>query len=153
MAELVCITCPLGCRLNVETVPATAASAAAGTAASAASAAESLIVTGNRCARGLAYAREEFLSPRRTVTTTCRITHAPAAGPADAAAAESAPRRMPVRTSAAFPKERVPELLEYLRGFEAALPVRRGQVLAGNLLGTGIDLVAARDMPSTWADR
>lgn len=134
MTELVCITCPLGCHLNVET-----------------GGAESLIVTGNRCARGLAYAREEFLSPRRTVTTTCRITHATAAP--DGAAAESAPRRIPVRTSAAFPKERIPELIDFLRDFGAALPVRRGQPLARDLLGTGIDLVATRDLPSAWSER
>lgn len=139
MTELVCITCPLGCHLNVETAGA-----------------ESLIVTGNRCARGLAYAREEFLSPRRTVTTTCRITHATAAPEGAAAApssADAAPRRIPVRTSAAFPKERIPELIDFLRDFGAALPVRRGQPLARDLLGTGIDLVATRDLPSAWSER
>jgi CxxC motif-containing protein len=45
--EMVCIACPVGCRLSVTT---------------------SGLVSGNRCPRGEVYGREELLSPRRVVT-------------------------------------------------------------------------------------
>jgi CxxC motif-containing protein len=118
--ELTCITCPMGCRLVVER-----------------GADGELAVSGNRCPRGAAYAREELLAPKRTVTATVR-----AWAPGRAAGA----RRVPCRTSVPFPKERVGELLEAIYGLEASLPVKRGQVLIPDALGLGIDVVATRTM-------
>ena len=82
--ELVCITCPMGCRL---TVSGTVDAAAPG---------EALVVTGNRCPRGAVYAREELLNPHRTVTATC-------------AGVDASGRRVriPVRTDAPYPRERI----------------------------------------------
>jgi len=125
--ELTCITCPLGCRLSAER-------AADG----------SLAVSGNRCPRGAAYAREELLAPKRVVTATCRI----AVGDDGADGREVGPRRVPCKTSAPFPKERVPELLEAIYALEVGLPVERGAVLLPDALGSGIDLVATRSVSS-----
>lgn len=52
MKELICITCPRGCRLSVD---------------------ENLNVTGNFCPRGAAYAKAELTHPVRMVTHTVRI--------------------------------------------------------------------------------
>jgi CxxC motif-containing protein len=117
--ELTCITCPMGCRLVAESAPD-----------------GELSVTGNRCPRGAAYAREELLAPKRTVTATCRVSGGGASGA----------RRAPCKTSAPFPKERVPELLDAVYALDVALPVDRGQVLLKNALGLGIDLVATRTL-------
>lgn len=129
--ELVCITCPLGCRLSVETLPG-----------------GELSVSGNRCPRGAAYAREEFLAPKRVVTATARIS---CAAPLPACPDESGPRlshglirRAPVRTTAPFPKESVPALLEAIYKLELRLPITRGEVVLRNALGTGIDVIATR---------
>jgi CxxC motif-containing protein len=119
--ELTCITCPMGCRLVAES-----------------DSSGELAVSGNRCPRGAAYAREELLAPKRTVTATCRA--------AGAAVDGSGTRRVPCRTVAPFPKERVPELLEAIYGLEVSLPVARGQVLLQDALGLGIDLVATRTL-------
>ncbi len=54
--ELVCINCPMGCRLNV-TLDGDKITA----------------VTGNSCPRGDAYARSEVSAPTRTVTTLVRV--------------------------------------------------------------------------------
>ena len=114
-----------------------------------------IAVTGNRCARGEQYAREEMLSPRRVVTATCKIAPssiaaasvAPTAALLDAVAADlSRPRRVPLRTKAAFPRERIPELLKLIYGLELRLPVRRGQVAIADALGTGIDVIVTRAM-------
>jgi len=120
--ELTCITCPLGCSL-------VAASEGEG----------ALVVSGNRCPRGAAYAREELLSPKRTVTATCRSR---AGGDSQAQTV----RRIPCRTTAAFPRERVAELLVAIYAFETPLPVVRGQVLIRDALGLGIDVVATRSL-------
>jgi CxxC motif-containing protein len=124
--ELVCITCPLGCHLAAEIGEG-----------------DSIAVSGNRCGRGAAYAREELLSPKRVVTATCRISRAALEG-LDPGRREAMPRRAPCRTTAAFPRERVTELLELIYGREVGLPVRRGEVLVADALGTGIDVIAAR---------
>ena len=53
--ELICIVCPIGCRIRAE--------AADGKVTR---------VTGNRCPRGAEYARTECIRPVRTLTTTVR---------------------------------------------------------------------------------
>lgn len=134
MTEMICITCPMGCHLSIERLSE-----------------NDIAVTGNRCARGEQYAREEMLSPRRVVTATCRVAPlsiaAASAAPIDSAAADlSPPRRVPLRTKAAFPKERIPDLLKLIYGLELGLPVRRGQVAVADALGTGIDVIVTRTM-------
>lgn len=52
MTELVCIVCPKGCRLKVDSA---------------------LNVTGHSCPRGEAYAKEEVSNPIRVVTSTVRV--------------------------------------------------------------------------------
>ena len=54
--ELICIGCPMGCALTVETEEN-----------------EVLSVTGNTCPRGESYARKEVTNPTRIVTTTVRM--------------------------------------------------------------------------------
>jgi CxxC motif-containing protein len=120
--ELTCITCPMGCRLTVERSPEGGADG-------------ELSVSGNRCPRGAAYAREELLAPKRTVTATCR-----------AAGGSAGIRRVPCRTAAPFPKERVGELLAAIYRLETRLPVERGSVLMRDALGLGIDVVATRTL-------
>ena len=132
MTEMICITCPMGCRLSIERLSE-----------------RDIAVTGNRCARGEQYAREEMLSPRRVVTATCKVAPSSIAiAPASIAAAAdlSRPRRVPLRTKAAFPREKIPELLKLIYGLELRLPLRRGQVAIADALGTGIDVIVARPM-------
>ena len=57
--ELICISCPMGCHLSVDT--------------------EKMTVTGNTCKRGETYGINEIKNPVRVVTTTVKIeggTHA-----------------------------------------------------------------------------
>ncbi len=125
--ELVCITCPLGCHLKVGRLDD-----------------GSLAVSGNRCPRGIRYANEELLAPKRVVSATARIAGQGRAGASgdglDAIA------RLPVRTSAAYPKEGVPALLAAIYALEVRLPVRRGQVLVKDHEGSGVDIIATRTL-------
>jgi CxxC motif-containing protein len=54
--ELICINCPRGCHLQVDT--------------------EKLTVTGNTCPRGAAYGVAEVTNPVRTITSTVKIVGA-----------------------------------------------------------------------------
>lgn len=123
--RMICITCPLGCHLEVSVHN------------------DTFLVSGNRCQRGEAYAREEVLNPRRTVTATCAavLPDGRHPGPSD-----GIPRRVPVRTSQPFPRERIQELLDLLQTVEIQLPVKSGDMVVQNALGTGIDVICTRSL-------
>jgi CxxC motif-containing protein len=123
MKEFTCIICPIGCSLRAEFKGENPA--------------EGILVTGNRCPRGAAYAREELSAPKRTVTATCRIAALDSAFPV---------RRLPVKTSSACPREKIPALLKDLYQLEVTLPVKAGTVLLPNWQDTGINIVATRSI-------
>jgi CxxC motif-containing protein len=112
--DLVCIACPVGCRLVVRIEGD-----------------GEIRVGGNQCAKGETYGREEVLAPRRVVTTTVRLTG-------------STLRRLPVKSSRPLPREHIGALLAEAHRLELAPPVRLGQVLLADFLDTGVDLVATR---------
>jgi len=90
-------------------------------------------VTGNSCPRGAEYGKTELLHPTRVLTSTVRLEG-------------GLHRRLPVKTSAPIPKELMFEAMNALNGVTLTAPVTVGQVVIANLLGTGVDVVATRDM-------
>ncbi len=126
MKELICITCPMGCHLTIDT-----------------DASGEMKVTGNRCVRGEQYAREEVLNPKRVVTFTCAALLPDGRAPD---VTSNLPRRVPVRTRTGFPKERIPELLKALRGISVRLPTERSAIVLPKALGTDVDVVVARSI-------
>jgi CxxC motif-containing protein len=115
--EMICITCPMGCTLQVTHDGDTL-----------------LAVDGNTCNRGLAYVQRELTDPRRMVATTVRVRG-------------GIHPLVPVYTQAPFPKPRIFDLLEKLRRVELAAPVEVDQIVLADALGTGIDVIASRDLP------
>jgi CxxC motif-containing protein len=85
------------------------------------------------CKRGHQYAANELADPRRMVATTVRVKAA-------------VHPLLPVYTSAPFPKGRIQELRAALQALEIRAPVKMGQVIVANLLDTGIDIIASRDL-------
>ncbi len=118
--ELVCIACPMACRMVVSVADGRAG---AGT---------EITVTGNRCPRGEAYGREEVLAPKRILTAVV---------PTDSAEFPFAP----VRTDHAIRRENVNDLLAILYGRPVSLPVRAGQVLIEDFDGARV--VVTRTLP------
>ena len=111
-----CTGCPLGCRLEVDAVDD-----------------DVVEVRGFSCRKGDRYGRQEYLDPRRPLSTTIWIEGA-------------AIRRVPVRTAEAIPKTRVVAVAEALRGVRVDAPVRRGDVVLPDALGTGVDVIVTRDL-------
>jgi CxxC motif-containing protein len=108
LSDLVCIACPIACRLEV-----TRASGG------------EVTVGGNRCARGETYGREEILAPRRVVTAVV-----PTGSPDFPCA--------PVRTDRPIQRHLVNALLRDLYAAVMPLPIRQGQVLLENFDGARV---------------
>ena len=84
-------------------------------------------VTGNGCPRGEIYGKNELQHPVRVITSTVRIEGA-------------AVPRLPL------PKEKMFECMHLLDGITAKSPVRVGAVLAENILGTDVNIVATKSL-------
>lgn len=115
-----CIGCPLGCRLEVEEDEA----------------GDVVEVRGFSCKRGKEYAIQEHTDPRRVVTTTVAVT-------------DGTLPRIPVRSAGTVPKALVGDACRALRNVKLRAPVRMGDVVLTDVLGTGVDIVATRDMPAS----
>ncbi len=117
VASYLCIGCPLGCRLEVEEERG-----------------EIVEVRGQSCKKGDVFARQEHTDPRRVVTTTVAVTG-------------GLWSRLPVKTQGDVPKAAVVDVCRLLHGLTFEAPVTIGQVIAADVLGTGVDVVASRDLP------
>ncbi|QXM07055.1 DUF1667 domain-containing protein [Crassaminicella indica] len=91
------------------------------------------IVTGNKCPRGKAYGVKELTNPTRVVTTTVKIKG-------------GLLNRLPVKTKEAIPKDKIFECMKFIDSIEVEAPVSVGDIIAKDILGTGVDLVASRSM-------
>ena len=90
-------------------------------------------VSGHRCQRGEDYGREEMQNPTRVLTSSVRVEGSHIA-------------RCPVRTNRPIPKALLFQAMELVRAACVSAPVQTGQVIISDILGTGADLVATRDL-------
>ena len=88
-------------------------------------------ITGYTCPRGKQYATDECTHPMRTVTSTVRATDG---------------RVVPVKTSRTIPKERMFDLMKEINAAAVTLPVRFGDVVIADVLGTGADVVVTANI-------
>lgn len=114
---LTCIRCPKGCQVTV---------ALEGGRVTA--------VTGNGCQRGDAYARKEVTDPTRVVTTVVPVSGSGVA------------RMVSVKTAGDVPKAKVLDVVRALSGVRLAAPVHIGDVVLADVCGTGVDVVATKDV-------
>lgn len=91
-----------------------------------------ILVTGNSCGRGATYGRQEFKSPVRTVTSLIAVQ-------------DGKRPLVPVKTAQPVPKESVMQVLAAIGQARVQAPVSLGQVLIGDVAGTGIEVIATRD--------
>ena len=113
--NIICIVCPIGCRLKVE-----------GTA-------DDLKVTGNKCAKGVPYAHDEITNPTRMVCTTVKIKG-------------GIHKVIPVKTDKAIPDKYKLAVVKEINNIELASPVKIGDIIISDIFGTGVNIVAERDM-------
>ena len=114
--ELTCIGCPMGCQISVELESG-----------------EVLSVKGNTCAIGDKYARNEVTHPERTVTSTAVIFGGDKP-------------RVSVKTKTNIPKDKIFECMKEIDAAGVNAPVHIGDVVIKNVAGTGVDVVATREV-------
>ncbi len=113
--DMTCVVCPIGCHLKV-TVDENG---------------NFVSVTGNRCPRGEAYAKEEITDPKRVLPTSVKVIGG----------------ELPlvsVRTERAIPKRLIFDAMNVIKSIQVNAPVKRGQVIVKNVLDTDVNLIATR---------
>lgn len=119
MAEvkIICIGCPKGCSVMLEHDDEN----------------NIINISGYSCPNGEEYARNEFTAPVRIFTSTVKVSGGDMA-------------LLPVKTKGAVPKGMLMECARESCRIEAKAPVKIGDVIQSDFCGTGVDLVAARNI-------
>jgi CxxC motif-containing protein len=112
MPEIICIGCPLGCRVMLKI------------------GSDSQIdsIVGNRCKEGKKYVTAEFRNPERVFTSTIL--------------AEGSHRVLSVKTDMLVHKNQLEELARVVAHLKVKPPVEIGQEIVHDILGTGANLVS-----------
>ena len=114
--ELTCIGCPLGCNITVSMENG-----------------EVLDVTGNTCKRGDDYARKEVTNQTRIVTSTVQVSG-------------GVSPTVSCKTRQDIPKGKIFDVARALKGVCVQAPVAIGDVVYADVAGTGVDMVATKDI-------
>jgi len=114
--DLTCIGCPMGCQVTVEFEGQ-----------------EILNITGNTCPIGDTYARNEVFNPERVVTSTVVVDGGDK-------------HRCSVKTNGNIPKAKINECMKLIDAVRVPAPVKIGDVVIKDVLGTGVDVVATKNV-------
>lgn len=94
---------------------------------------EEIRVSGNGCKRGESYARNEILCPKRPIASTVALKN-------------GAIRRLSVRTAGEVPKDSIFACMQEIHEICVSAPVRIGDVVLKNCAGTGVDIIATKNV-------
>lgn len=104
--KLTCIICPLGCELTVQIEDK-----------------KIIDISGYTCPRGKAYAENECIAPKRTLTTTVKCSDG---------------SLISVKTATPIPKEKMSEAMQILNSVTVSLPVSIGDIISEDVFGSKI---------------
>lgn len=114
--KMICIVCPIGCRLVVrEDINSESG----------------YTVSGATCKRGEVYGIKELSNPTRAVTSTVKIKGGDLT-------------RLPVRTDKEIPKEKIFDCMDIINDIELEIPVKAGQILVENIMDLDVNIIASR---------
>ena len=116
--HFVCVVCPIGCEIDVVH-----------------DGGKVISMEGNECKKSEEFVNQELIEPMRILTTTIRIQGARWAV-------------IPVRSDKAVPKRLFPQIMKQLRRIELQAPVNMLDVVVKDIVGTGANIIATRNMPS-----
>jgi len=121
--EITCVVCPIGCKILVRT-----------------DGAKFEVLKGNKCKKGIEYARNEALDPQRTLTTSVLVE-------------DGKWPLVSVKSSKPIPKEKVFSILEEIKRVKIKAPVESGQTILRNAADTGIDIIATKTVKNVGNKR
>ncbi len=114
--EIICTVCPRGCHIIVDGEGKNVVS-----------------VEGYGCKRGLTYAEAEYSNPVRILTTTVKVEN-------------KENELLPVRSNIPVPQGKLFDCMEIIKKTTVKLPVKRYDVIVKDICGTGVDIVATKDI-------
>lgn len=123
MEQLItCINCPIGCRMTVDVEDGKVVS-----------------VTGNSCKRGITYAAQESIAPKRMVTAVVYVRGS----------------RMPlsVKTSEPIAKKLIFPCMQAIKALMLEAPICMGDVVLRDVCGSGVDVVATKSVGTVLLNR
>jgi CxxC motif-containing protein len=117
--EIVCVQCPMGCKLKITMDEENKISD----------------IAGYTCERGRQYAVQEVTDPKRIIPSSIKVVNGEL-------------ELVSVKTDRPVSKKLIPEIMIIIKNSMVTAPVKVGQVLVKNILGTGADIVATRQVNS-----
>ena len=94
---------------------------------------DNLNVTGNSCPRGAQYAKDEMTNPQRRITSIVRVKN-------------RENMMVSVKTSTSIPKGKIFEVMAEIEKVSVNAPVHIGDIVIKDVLGTGSDIVATKEI-------
>ena len=125
---LTCILCPNGCELQI-------AYEAAAEENGSGESVKLLSVSGNKCPRGMEYAKQEIVNPMRNIASSVTLVG-------------GAMPLVSVRLTGPIPKAKIMDVMDVIRSVSVQAPVKIGDVIIHDVLGLGVDVVATRNVGS-----
>jgi CxxC motif-containing protein len=114
--ELTCIICPIGCKVTTYHKGGLITK-----------------IEGHQCKKGLEYVKEELLDPKRTLTTTVRVSG-------------GVIPLVSVKTDRPIQKGKLLEVMDIISEIEVDAPVNIGDILLENLAQTYVDIIATKNV-------
>ena len=114
--EITCIVCPIGCKILVKT-----------------NGKDFEICNGNKCKKGIEYARSESLDPRRMLTSSVLVNNGEWP-------------LVSVKSSRPVPKNKIFQVLELIKKAKVDAPVTLGQNILKNVANTKINIIATKSV-------
>lgn len=116
LKEFTCIVCPNGCEIQAEIEEG-----------------KILSVKSATCKRGEEYVSQELYAPKRTIASSVIVR----GGEVPLAS---------VRTTKPIPKELIFDVMAEIKKVSVEAPVKIGQVVIADVLGTGSDIIITKDI-------
>ncbi len=92
---------------------------------------DTITVKNALCPKGVQYARDELLSPVRNLTSTVKVL-------------EGVLPLVSVRSNKLVPKDKLVEIVRFLKTIEIKAPVEFQQIIYKDIFNTGVDIIATR---------
>ena len=116
--EITCISCPMGCDVELEVDDND----------------EIVEMEGATCKAGEKYVKNEYYNPTRILPTTARVKG-------------GVLPLVPVKSEEPIPKGLLDEAMVKIAEVELEAPVKLGDIVVEDILETGVNIVATRDLP------
>lgn len=114
--EITCIICPISCKISVKL-----------------DGKDFEVTSGNKCIKGVEYARAEALDPKRMLTSSVLVN-------------KGEWPLVSVKSSKPVPKNKLFEVLKEIKDAKIDAPVKLGQTVIKNVANTKINIVTTKSI-------